>query len=73
MTNTFDKETNMFLVDFENNTIINYGKSEEMVTQMDQSHGNLFVVDYDNLTEHMKIQYAFSDMLEEAYKEEEDK
>ena len=70
MTNTFNEKTTMFLVDFENNTIINYGESEEMVTQMDQSHGSLFVVGYENLTEHMKIQYAFSDMLEEAYKEE---
>ena len=70
MTNTFNEKTTMFLVDFENNTIINYGESEEMVTQMDQSHGNLFVVGYENLTEHMKIQYAFSDMLEQAYKEE---
>ena len=67
---TFDKETNMFLVDFENNTMINYGTKEEMILQMDQSHGNLFVVSYENLTEHMKIQYAFSDMLEEAYKED---
>ena len=70
MTNTFNEKTTMFLVDFENNTIINYGESEEMVTQMDQSHGNLFVVGYQNLTEHMKIQVAFANMFEEAYKEE---
>ena len=67
MSNT---ETKMYLVDFENNTMINYGTKEEMIIQMDQSHGNLFVVSYENLTEHMKIQFAFSDMLEEAYKEE---
>lgn len=67
MSNT---ETKMYLVDFENNTMINYGTQEEMILQMDQSHGNLFVVSYENLTEHMKIQFAFSDMLEEAYKEE---
>ena len=65
-----DTETKMYLVDFENNTMINYGTKEEMILQMDQSHGNLFVVSYENLTEHMKIQFAFSDMLEEAYKEE---
>lgn len=63
-------ETKMYLVDFENNTMINYGTQEEMILQMDQSHGNLFVVSYENLTEHMKIQFAFSDTIEEAYKEE---
>ena len=66
----FNNNTIMYLVDFENNTIINYGTQEEMILQMDQSHGNLFVVSYENLNEHMKIQYAFSNMLEEAYKEE---
>lgn len=69
----FNNNTIMYLVDFENNTIINYGTQEEMILQMDQSHGNLFVVSYENLNEHMKIQYAFSNMLEEAYKEEGDK
>ena len=63
-------ETKMYLVDFENDTMINYGTQEEMILQMDQSHGNLFVVSYENLTEHMKIQFAFSDTIEEAYKEE---
>ena len=67
MSNT---ETKMYLVDFENDTMINYGTQEEMILQMDQSHGNLFVVSYENLTEHMKIQFAFSDTIEEAYKEE---
>ena len=66
----FNNNTIMYLVDFENNTMINYGTAEEMILQMDQSHGNLFVVSYENLNEHMKIQYAFSNMLEEAYKEE---
>lgn len=65
-----NNNTIMYLVDFENNTMINYGTAEEMILQMDQSHGNLFVVSYENLNEHMKIQYAFSNMLEEAYKEE---
>ena len=68
MSNT---ETKMYLVDFENNTMINYGTKIEMILQMDQSHGNLFVVSYEYLTEHMKIQYAFSSMIEEAYEEEE--
>jgi hypothetical protein len=63
-------ETKMYLVDFENDTMINYGTQEEMILQMDQSHGNLFVVSYENLTEHMKIQFAFSDIIEEAHKEE---
>ena len=70
MTNISNNNTIMYLVDFENNTMINYGTAEEMILQMDQSHGNLFVVSYENLNEHMKIQYAFSNMLEEAYKEE---
>ena len=70
MTNTFNEKTTMFLVDFENNTIINYGKSEEMVTQMDQSHGNLFVVGYENLTEAMKNQIEINKILEETYQEE---
>ena len=65
-----NNNTIMYLVDFENNTMINYDTAEEMILQMDQSHGNLFVVSYENLNEHMKIQYAFSNMLEEAYKEE---
>jgi hypothetical protein len=65
-----NNNTIMYLVDFENNTMINYGTAEEMILQMDQSHGNLFVVSYENLNEHMKIQYAFSNMFEEAYKEE---
>jgi hypothetical protein len=60
----------MYLADFENNTVINWGTSQEMILQMDQSHGNLFVVSYQNLNEHMKIQVAFANMLEEAYKEE---
>lgn len=68
-----NNNTIMYLVDFENNTMINYGTKEEMILQMDQSHGNLFVVSYENLNEHMKIQYAFSSMIEEAYKEEGDK
>ena len=59
-----NNNTIMYLVDFENNTMINYGTQEEMILQMDQSHGNLFVVSYENLNEHMKIQYAFSSMLE---------
>ena len=70
MTNTFNEKTTMFLVDFENNTIINYGESEEMVTQMDQSHGNLFVVGYENLNKEMKNQLEINNILEQAYKEE---
>jgi hypothetical protein len=70
MTNTFNKKTTMFLVDFENNTIINYGESEEMVTQMDQSHGNLFVVSYENLNKKMQGLIDIEEMLQEAYKEE---
>ena len=53
MSNT---ETKMYLVDFENNTMINYGTKEEMILQMDQSHGNLFVVSYENLNKEMKSQ-----------------
>lgn len=53
MSNT---ETKMYLVDFENNTMINYGTQEEMILQMDQSHGNLFVVSYENLNKEMKLQ-----------------
>jgi hypothetical protein len=60
----------MYLADFENNTVLNWGTADEMILQMDQSHGNLFVVSYQNLNEHMKIQVAFSQMFEEAYKEE---
>ena len=56
MTNLFDKETTMFLVDFETSTIINYGTADEMVLQMDQSHGNLFVVSFENLNTQMKLQ-----------------
>jgi hypothetical protein len=67
----FDKKTTMFLVDFENDTMINYGTKQEMILQMDESHGNLFVVSYEILTEHMKIQFAFENMLSKAYEEEE--
>jgi hypothetical protein len=56
MTNLFDKETTMYLVDFETSTIINYGTADEMVLQMDQSHGNLFVVSFENLNTQMKLQ-----------------
>jgi hypothetical protein len=56
MTNLFDKETTMYLVDFETSTIINYGTADEMVLQMDQSHGNLFVVSFENLNAQMKLQ-----------------
>jgi hypothetical protein len=56
MTNLFDKETTMFLVDFETSTIINYGTANEMILQMDQSHGNLFVVSFENLNAQMKSQ-----------------
>jgi hypothetical protein len=56
MTNLFDKETTMFLVDFETSTIINYGTADEMILQMDQSHGNLFVVSFENLNAQMKLQ-----------------
>jgi hypothetical protein len=56
MTNLFDKETTMFLVDFETSTIINYGTADEMILQMDQSHGNLFVVSFENLNAQMKSQ-----------------
>jgi hypothetical protein len=50
MTNT------MYLVDFETSTILNYGETNEMVDLMDQSHGNLFVVSYENLNAEMKQQ-----------------
>jgi hypothetical protein len=56
MTNLFDKKTTMFLVDFETSTIINYGTADEMILQMDQSHGNLFVVSFENLNAQMKLQ-----------------
>ena len=56
MTNLFDKETTMYLVDFETSTIINYGTADEMILQMDQSHGNLFVVSFENLNAQMKLQ-----------------
>ena len=49
-------ETKMFLVDFETNTVLNYGKEEDMILQMDESHGNLFVVSYENLNKEMKLQ-----------------
>jgi hypothetical protein len=65
-----NNNTIMYLADFENNTLINWGTAEEMILQMDESHGNLFVVSYENLNEHMKIQVAMANMLEEAYKEE---
>lgn len=68
-----NNNTLMYLVDFETDTVINYGTQEEMIAQMDQSHANLFIVSYENLNENMKIQFAFSNMLEEAYKEEENK
>lgn len=71
MTNTFNNNTIIFLVDFADNTIINYGTNEEMLTQMNQSHGNLSIVSYENLTEHMKIQFAFENMISKAYEEEE--
>jgi hypothetical protein len=67
----FDKKTTMFLVDVENDTMINYGTKQEMILQMDESHGNLFVVSYENLTENMKFQFVFENMLSKAYEEEE--
>jgi hypothetical protein len=53
---TSNKETTMYLVDFETSTIINYGTADEMILQMDQSHGNLFVVSFENLNAQMKLQ-----------------
>ena len=44
-----------YLVDFENDVILNYGITQEMLRQLDQSHGNLSVVSYENLTKEMKI------------------
>lgn len=45
-----------FLVDFETSTVLNYGELNEMIDLMDQSHGNLFVVSYENLNKEMKSQ-----------------
>jgi hypothetical protein len=45
-----------FLVDFETSTVLNYGELSEMIDLMDQSHGNLFVVSYENLNAQMKLQ-----------------
>lgn len=67
---TLIKHKVSYLVDFETNTIINYGTQEEMIAQMDQSHGNLFVVNYENLNQKMKSLIEIEEMLEEAYKEE---
>lgn len=65
-----DTETKMYLVDFETNTIINYGTQEQMIAQMDNSHGNLFVVNYENLNQKMKGLIDIEEMLEEAYQKE---
>jgi quinolinate synthase len=56
MVDTFNKNKVSYLVDFETNTILNYGETNEMVDLMDQSHGNLFVVSYENLNAEMKQQ-----------------
>jgi hypothetical protein len=70
MTNLFDKETTVFLVDFETDIVINYGQIEDMLTQLNESHGNLQVISYENLTQTMKNQLSMAEMLEDAYKEE---
>ena len=56
MIDMWNKETTMFLVDFETSTVLNYGELNEMIDLMDQSHGNLFVVSYENLNKEMKSQ-----------------
>jgi hypothetical protein len=56
MVDTFNKNKVSYLVDFETNTILNYGETNEMVDLIDQSHGNLFVVSYENLNAKMKQQ-----------------
>jgi hypothetical protein len=56
MINIYDKETTMFLVDLEQNLIINFGELNEMLEQLDQSHGNLFVIRYELLSAKMKLQ-----------------
>jgi hypothetical protein len=56
MTNSFNKRTTVFLVDFETDIVINYGQIEDMLTQLNESHGNLQVISYENLTQTMKLQ-----------------
>ena len=56
MTNSFNKRTTVFLVDFETDIVINYGQIEHMLTQLNESHGNLQVISYENLTQTMKLQ-----------------
>jgi len=70
MVDTFNKNKVSYLVDFETNTIINYGESEAMIAQMDHSHGNLFVVSYENLNKKMQGLIDIEEMLQEAYQEE---
>lgn len=49
-------EETVFLVDRELDYVINYGTLSEMIQQLDQSYGNLFVVSYHDLTSSMKAQ-----------------
>jgi len=49
-------EETVFLIDRELGHVLNYGTLSQMVEQLDQSHGNLFVVSYQDLTSSMKIQ-----------------
>jgi hypothetical protein len=49
-------EETVFLVDRELDHVINYGTLSEMIQQLDQSYGNLFVVSYQDLTSSMKAQ-----------------
>jgi hypothetical protein len=49
-------EETVFLVDRELDHVINYGTLSEMIQQLDQSYGNLFVVSYQDLSASMKAQ-----------------
>jgi hypothetical protein len=49
-------EETVFLVDRELDHVINYGTLSEMIQQLDQSYGNLFVVSYQDLTSSMTAQ-----------------
>ena len=49
-------EETVFLIDRELDHVLNYGTLSQMVEQLDQSYGNLFVVSYQDLTASMKAQ-----------------
>jgi hypothetical protein len=42
-----------FLVDLENDVIINWGRPAQMATLLEQSHGGLSLCDFSGLSEYM--------------------